>query len=40
MSQENVEIVQEFVGCVVIVQDGTRVLTHAVPDPLAQQKPD
>ena len=28
MSQENVEIVQEFLGCVVIAPDGTRVLTH------------
>jgi hypothetical protein len=40
MSRKNVEIVQELVGCIVIAPDGTRVLTHAVPDPLAQQKPD
>jgi hypothetical protein len=40
MSQENVEIVQGVVGCVVIRPDGTRRMAHVMPDPLAQQKPD
>jgi len=31
VSQENLEIVQELVGCIVIAPDGTRVLTTRCP---------
>jgi hypothetical protein len=33
-------IVGGYVGCIVIRPDKTRVLARAVPDPLAQHKPD
>ena len=33
-------IIEGYVGCVVIRPDGSRYLARAVPEPLAQQKPD
>jgi hypothetical protein len=33
-------LIPGHVGCIVIRPDGSRELAHAVPDPLAQQKPD
>jgi hypothetical protein len=32
--------IADVIGCIVIRPDGSRVLARAVPDPLAQQKPD
>ena len=33
-------IVEGYIGCIVIRTDRSRVLARAMPDPLAQQRPD
>jgi len=33
-------LIEGAIGCIVIRPDGRRYVAHAVPDPLAQQKPD
>ena len=33
-------IVDGYIGCIVIRPDGSRYVARAVPDPLAQRKPD
>jgi hypothetical protein len=32
-------LIDGYIGCIVIRPDGSRYLARAVPDPLAQQKP-